>query len=416
MQRSLLSLAMIAALGGLASLAAAQTDAAARNAKPAEQAAPQKRTELALADAQAKLAMELIVNLSKSGEQNAAVSPASLASVFALVSEGASDEMKAAIAKALGFGGGDAKKSLELIHAAREKLKNGGGELFQSADRIVLAPGLEPKKELLERLKQLGAALDEMDLSKQENVDKIDAWVKEATQGAIPQILGGPIDKPAFVALNALHFKGKWATQFDPKLTAPAPFENAAVGKTKAEPLMVQMMRLTEARRAYRTDDKFVAVDLPFKGDAFSLVVVTTREKPAASAKEFEKLGEWLAGQGFTERKGDLALPRLKLGDRNELMETLDALGLKDARAKATALADFGKGAMLSQVLQRAVIEWDEEGAEAAAATAVMAARSMAPDDGLHMTVDKPFVFALREKESGLILLAGYVGHMPEAK
>ena len=409
MQRSLLSLAMIGALGAFTGLAAAE---APTPSAPTEQAAaePQKPSP-ALAHAQAKLAMELIQHLAKRGEDETAVSPASLASAFGLVGEGASPEMQAAIGKALGFSGADAKKSLELVHEARKRLGGGAGGLFQTADRLVFAPGQEPKAELVKRLQELGAEPEELDLSKTEEVAKIDAWVNKMTQGMIPQILGGPLEKPAFVALNALHFKGKWQTPFDPKLTAPAPFVSAA-GKSAD----VQMMHLTEARRLYRTDKKFVAVDLPFMGDAFSLVVVTTLEKPAASAKEFAQLGEWLAGLGFEERKGDLALPRLKLSARNELLEALDAQGLKEARGKATALADFGKGAMLGQVLQRAAIEWDEEGAEAAAATAVMAVRSMAVNDALHMTVDKPFVFALREKESGLILLAGYVGHAPEGK
>lgn len=419
MKKSLLSATLVAALGFGAWSAAAQGQPPAPPEKPAglsakqtESGGEQLKHASALATSQAKLALSLIEQLSRRGEENTAVSPASLDAAFALVGEGADEALKTAIAKVLGFEAGDAKRSLALILDARAKLKAGAGGPFQSADRIVLAPGVEPSPDLIERLKKRDAAPEVKDLTKPEVVAEINEWVKNETQGAIPEILGQPTEKPAFVTLNALHFKGKWKTPFDAKLTAPAPFKSAD-GKSSD----VEMMRLTEARRLYRTDKKFVAVDLPFSDERFSLVVVTTTDKPA-QVRDFAKLGEWLIGAGFSQRKGDLALPRFKLSDRYELTPTLDALGLEKARRSPAALADFGKGAMLSQVVQRTEIEVDEEGAEAAAATAIMATRALqqGPEDVVRMVVDKPFVFALREKESGLILIAGYVGRAPLGK
>jgi serpin B len=175
------------------------------------------------------------------------------------------------------------------------------------------------------------------------------------------------------------------------------------------------MMRAPEAQRAYRTEQNFIGVDLPFSDERFSLVVVTTTGKPLA-AKDFAKTADWLSGAGFAQRKGDLALPRFKVSGRFELLPTLDAMGLDKGRRSASALEGFGKGTALSQVVQRAAIEVDEEGAEAAAATAITATRALEQDDSLHMVVDKPFVFALRDRESGMILVAGYVGHAPKGK
>ncbi len=76
----------------------------------------------------------------------------------------------------------------------------------------------------------------------------------------------------------------------------------------------------------------------------------------------------------------------------------------------------FAPGAMLSQVVQRAMIEINEEGAEAAAATAVMSSRALGADDAIPMVVDKPFVYAVRDTVTGLILVAGYVGQPPKGK
>jgi serpin B len=317
--------------------------------------------------------------------------------------------MKGAMAKTLGFGASDAAKALAALSLVRAKLAHDGGP-FVSADRIVFAPGAAPNAETQGKIEKEGVAYSIEDLSKPEAVARIDAWVKETTKGMIPEILGAPLDKASFVALNALHFKGKWKTPFDPKLTAPAPFTGAD-GKVED----VAMMRAPEAQRAYRTEQNFIGVDLPFSDERFSLVVVTTTGKPLA-AKDFAKTADWLSGAGFAQRKGDLALPRFKVSGRFELLPTLDAMGLDKGRRSASALEGFGKGTALSQVVQRAAIEVDEEGAEAAAATAITATRALEQDDSLHMVVDKPFVFALRDRESGMILVAGYVGHAPKGK
>jgi serpin B len=252
------------------------------------------------------------------------------------------------------------------------------------------------------------------DLSSPEEAAKVDAWVKDVTKGAIPEILGGPVAKASFAALNALHFKSRWKTPFDPQLTAPAPF--TGVDGKSAE---VAMMRLSKATRAFRQERvgerNFVAIDLPFVDERFSLVIATVTGKPAA-AKDFAPVKEWLAGTGFALHSGDLALPRFAASGREELLPALDALGLRDARRSPTALQGFGTGVALSQVTQRAMIEVDEEGAEAAAATAAIGTRMLEADDSIHMVVDRPFVYALRDKTTGLILVAGYVGQPPKGK
>jgi serpin B len=226
------------------------------------------------------------------------------------------------------------------------------------------------------------------------------------------------VSKASFAALNALHFKSRWKTPFDPKLTATAPFTGLD-GKSAD----VQMMRLGKATRAFRqervgerkSERNFVAIDLPFADERFSLVIVTTREKPAA-AKDFTPVASWLSGAGFAMHSGDLALPRFAASAREDLLPVLDGLGLGEARKSATALVGFGSDITLSQVTQRAMIEVDEEGAEAAAATAAIGSRSLEADDAIHMVVDKPFMYALRDKTTGMILVAGYVGTPPKGK
>jgi serpin B len=343
----------------------------------------------------------------------ATVSPASLAAAFGIVSQGADHAMKAAIARALGFTPEQADAGLATLAESRGRLTN-AGDTFQSASRIVFAPSSPPNRIVRAGFENLGIDYSIADLSDPEVAAKIDAWIKEVTNGAIPEILGGPIAKSSLVALNALHFKSRWKSPFDPALTAPAVFVGVD-GKSGK----IAMMRLGRAIRAFRQERKgehsFVAIDLPFVDDRFSLVVVTTIDK-AAAARDFAPAAAWLTGAGFTAQAGDLAMPRFSASGREDLMPVLDGLGLDKARHAVTALQGFAPGAMLSQVVQRAMIDIDEEGAEAAATTAVISSRALGADEAIHMVVDKPFVYALRDKVTGLILVAGYLGQPPKGK
>jgi serine protease inhibitor len=414
MQKWLQSVALTAVLGATAWSVSAQTTVPSAAAQaPLETAADQSKdteNKRLIAEAQAKLAWALIERLSEHGTNDPAISPASLASVFGIVAMGADTPMKGAIAKTLGFDAANAAKALAALSETHIKLAADNGGSFQSADKIVFAPDSPPNALVQPGLEKLKIDYSIDDLSKAEAVGKINAWVNEITKGAIPEILSGPLDKASFVALNALHFKDRWKTPFDKQLTAPAPFKGAD-GKSDD----VAMMRLPEAERSYRSDKNFVGVDLPFADPRFSLVVITSTDKPLR-AKEFGKVADWLSGTGFSSHKGDLALPRFRASALSDLLPVLDAMGLDKARHAPAALAAFGPGTVLSQVIQRAMVEVDEDGAEAAAATAVMASRSLERDDAIHMIVDKPFIFALHDHATGLILVAGYVGHAPKGK
>jgi serpin B len=138
--------------------------------------------------------------------------------------------------------------------------------------------------------------------------------------------------------------------------------------------------------------------------------VLTTRSAPAALA-DFAPAAAWLDGQGFEAATGEIALPKLSLSAAEELLAPLDALGLRAARQKPDALEQFSDEALvITRIVQKLELRLSEEGTEAAAASAVVTMRSLGLPDHVRMTVDKPFLFALRDRKSGLVLLTGYVG------
>jgi serine protease inhibitor len=411
-RKSIISSFLVVSLGCL-SMVATRGQAPAVPPQSSDAAAPLAAAEVAAA--QAKFSLTLLARLSadkKPASEIITVSPASLASAFTLLDWGADQAMRGAMAQALGFPSSTpAPAVFAALRRSRETWDKDDSAMIHAADRIILDPSVELYPIVRRGLESLGAQISVDDLSKPEAIARVNDWVKMITQGLIPQILEGPLDKPAFVALNALHFKGRWRTAFDPAQTKPAKFLDAD-GKS-AE---VAMMHLPEGRHAFRTEGDHVGIELPFGGDRFSLVVVTTKDKPGKLA-EFEKVAGWLAGEGFSSRPGDLALPRMSLAGREELLPALDAMGIEKARRSPTAFGGFAPGASLARIVQRTALALNEDGAEAAAATAVVTTRSAgAEEPRVHMTVDKPFVYALRDRQTGLIVIAGYVGRAPLGK
>ena len=138
-------------------------------------------------------------------------------------------------------------------------------------------------------------------------------------------------------------------------------------------------------------------------------------DRQAEGAEGLCAVKDWLSGADFEPHRGDVVLPRYSLETQTDLMPSLRS-DLEDGLKSPTAFSAFGGGVKIEGILQRAKIEVDEQGTTAAATTGVFAARALAVDDALHMVVDKPYLFALRDRQSGFILIAGYVAKAPKGK
>jgi serpin B len=363
----------------------------------------------AVLTAQAKLAFGLVRRLDQGKDENVVVSPASLAAVLALLDLGADKRMRRALHRTLGFDRRSvtgAAADLEGLRATITKLTSAKSESgpLTLANAILFDPAAAPHRLALMGLRATGAEVGVADLSKPETLRRINEWVSGRTNGLIPAILTEPPRDGGLVALNALHFKDRWRVPFDASATRPAPFRTL-----DERTIEVPMMRHGRGKFLFRQDKRFVAIDLPYASAGFSIVIATTRDKPAR-AREFAHVAAWLGGDGFSESSGELALPRFSLSASAELIGALDALGLRRARTSPTSFRGLSPVPQtITRVVQKTELRVDEAGTEAAAATAVITTRSM-PTDYVKMVVDKPFVFALRDGRTGLILLAGYVG------
>ncbi|MDQ0467382.1 serpin family protein [Labrys wisconsinensis] len=387
--------------------------APANAGKPVEVAAAPTPEQQRLT-AQARLGLDLIGELARAPKppENIVVSPASLASPLALLDLGASAPMRAAIHKTLGLDrpGADAAADLEALRAALALVAKPQGGPLAFASAVVFDPAAKPFPLAVLGLQAAGAEVSTESLDDPKTLERINTFVSDTTKGLIPTILDQPLRAGGLVALNALHFKDDWKTPFDARLTQQEPFTPAAGAPDK-----VSMMHSGLGAMQFRQDDHFIAVSLPYVTKGYSLVVVTTKDKPAR-AEEFHDAGAWLAGEGFAEAEGEVALPRFSLSVATDLLDAADKLGLKPARLSKTALAGLSPTPqVIAEIVQKAVIRVDEKGTEAAAATAVTTLRSL-PAPHIVMKVDKPFLFALRQSDTGLVLMAGYVGRPEEAK
>ncbi|MBY5643309.1 serpin family protein [Rhizobium leguminosarum] len=357
----------------------------------------------AMLAAQAELAAELIDRtLAKEGAANIMVSPASLAAALGLAALGASEQGKASIAKGLGFDG-EVKGPETVLDAVYQEKPAAADAPLTTAVAIVFDDKLVLVPDALSMLAghRIKPSIEDLDGPK--SVEHINGWVKQATRGAIPVILDAP-PGGGFVSLGALSFKARWKTSFDRESPA-SPFQ-----RPDGSTISVPMMHLAGDGQKFRSDEKFTAVDLAYAGESYSMVVVAARSGKGVGGADLKALTSWLQGEKFEAAKGEIFLPRFSLNDGRDLMPILNAMGVAPEKAKDAGFPGFTKeNISLARVLQKTMIKVDENGTEAAAATAVITERSIDPKL-IRVVADARFAFALRDTRTGLLLAAGLIG------
>jgi len=237
----------------------------------------------------------------------------------------------------------------------------------------------------------------------------INNWVEEQTNGKIKDLISpsGVNAVTRLILTNAVYFKGDWVLKFDKKKTHEADF------KSPGQTVKAQMMSLAgeKAKFNYIETEELQMIELPYEGEELSMLILLPKEETLGTLEKslsLTKLNEWK--KGLQEEKIDVYLPKFKFETKYLMAGDLAGMGMPTAFTWPGA--DFSgmdgtKNLYIGQVIHQAYVEVDEEGTEAAAATAVMmmfgAARS-----NLFMA-DHPFIFIIQEKATGNILFLGRV-------
>jgi serpin B len=349
----------------------------------------------------------------RSNKTNLFFSPYSIATALSMTYAGADGETKKQMAEVLHFSPSD-KKIHKAMAALAKQISEGnkkGAYTLDIANAIWIQAGYTILKTFTACLKKNYAATPyEVNFAKAAETarKKINTWVENQTAGKIKDLIQpgmlGPLTR--LVLTNAVYFKGQWASQFKPEQTKEAPFL-LLDGKKVSCPLMQQKgdFRYGETTQAQ-------LLEMPYSGDDLSMVVILPRENTGITEleKDFseEKLKQWL--RGLYKREVVLLLPRFTLTAELSLSDTLKAMGMKDAFSLPPA--DFSaitgkKDLFISSVIHKAFVQVNEEGTEAAAATAVMMKMLAMPDPPPVFRADHPFIFLIRDKRSGSILFMG---------
>ncbi|XP_037012328.2 serpin B8 [Artibeus jamaicensis] len=238
----------------------------------------------------------------------------------------------------------------------------------------------------------------------------INDWVTEKTEGKIPEILGVGTVSPQtkLILVNAIYFKGKWKKQFDRRYTRGMPF------KVNQEKKTVQMMfKQAEFKVGYVSEVRSQVLELPYAGEELSMLILLPDEDTDLSVVEKaltpEKLTAWMDPKTMTLGKIQVFLPRFKLEQSYDLEPVLRSLGMTDAFEEAKA--DFSgmstkKNVPVSKVAHKCFGEVNEEGTEAAAATAVVRNSRCARTEP-KFCADHPFLFFIRHHKTNSILFCG---------
>jgi serpin B len=207
------------------------------------------------------------------------------------------------------------------------------------------------------------------------------------------------------VLANAIYFKGKWAEQFDPRRTHNAPFK-CDDGTTPEVPMMHAELKCRTAHV-----DGVWAAELPYRGGELAMLVVLPKE--GEKLVELEKrltpelFAKWVGLLEERQKELPVALPKFRIETRYELPDYLKALGMVDAfdrdRADFTGMAERPPG-YISAVAHKAFVDVNEEGTEAAAATAVVIQEVSAP---MPFQANRPFLFFIRDARHGTVLFMG---------
>jgi serine protease inhibitor len=368
-----------------------------------------------LASANTGFAFKLLKEIAREqAEQNVFISPSSVSSVLQMVCNGAGGKTKEEMQQVLGTSG----MTMAAVNQAKLKLSQAltsgsSNVVLNSANAIWYRKGIPVKPEFIACNKQFyQAQVEALDFNDAASVGMMNAWANEMTHGRIPNIVSGPINPLTDLYLaNAVYFKGGWFAPFEAKDTKERVFHLRSGQQKK-----VLMMTQTRAF-AYRQGTGYQAVRLGYKDRNVGMYVFL----PDADSSP-EKLlalmhgGNWerITLPGFNERQGTLILPRFKLEYRVDLKKPLRVLGLSHAFEAADFSSVSSTPLFISEALQRAFVEVNEEGTEAAAATIVVAKHGgwMRESKPFQMLVDRPFLFVIHHSDpdgSGSILFMGVV-------
>ena len=340
------------------------------------------------------------------------LSPLSASAALTMLLNGCQGQTYQQLAAVLGY---PEELSLEEINASYKSLVKQLLEADQKVDislanAIFYRNGFQVKAPFMQAMNtEFNATVRELNFDHPSAVTNINKWASDNTKGKIPEVIKDISSEMVMFIMNALYFKGNWTSRFDKKATSPQPFYLA-----DATSQMVQTMEGEVMGKPFWGND-FSVIELPYGRTNYSMVVILPGNGLNSFYQKFtpQLWGQITSGLDAMPEWGNffVKMPRFGFSYEKYLNEQLNAMGMIDAFSPVLAnlkgISD--QGINVSFVKQDTFVQVNEEGTEAAAVTTIgIELVSVGP--GLPwFVVDRPFVFAIRERTSNTLLFIGMV-------
>lgn len=353
-------------------------------------------------------------------------SPLSITYVLSMVNDAAEGATQRELEQTLGFHEGGIDAVNQYCKTLIEKLPNVDKNVqLNIANAIFLNKQFTLKQQFQQDMQQYyHAKAEALDFSSPKTLSHINGWCNEQTHGMIPAILEEVRPDAVSYLLNAIYFKSDWTLKFDEKNTHTETFTTEH-GDTKQIPLMHHQVLIN-----YMKNEVFSLIDIPYGNGMWNMSVMLHEE-----GKSTTDVIQWLVEKGWamndkdrnsdfyvTPYKTDLKLPRFKTNsDTNQaggktLIDLLQSMGIQRAFTTMAEIPNMCEqdNVFISMMRQKAAIEVNEKGAEAAAVTIAETMSYANPDGGeseeprlATFHANRPFVYVIREASSGILLFVG---------
>lgn len=367
-----------------------------------------------IVDASNKFGMQLhqqLVQKEQNQKKNIFISPTSISLALAMTYNGSRGESQTSMAKTMGWQG----MSIDELNRGNEALisllnQPGNGVQMNIANSIWLRKGTPFHSNFMKTNQEFyQAKVTELDFNNPEASDNINDWVNKNTNGKIPKVIESIDPTEVLILANAVYFNGGWKKEFQLSDTKEESFKQHD-GSTKQVQMMVQT-----GTYEYLQEEEFQAIRLPYGDGQMDMLVILPDEASSLGALHDQLWADhskWQ--QPFQQNEGEIKLPRFKIEYEKQLKEPLKALGMElpfdEMMADFSGMAPIPPNLFISAVTHKTFVEVNEKGTEAAAVTAVEMAQASAPTDTpFQMTINRPFFFAIEDRQTNAWLFVGSV-------
>ncbi|XP_008067685.1 serpin B6 [Carlito syrichta] len=368
-----------------------------------------------LAEANGTFALDLLKTLGKDNSKNLFFSPMSFSSALAMVFLGAKGNTAAQMAQVLSLNkSGDSRD----VHQGFQSLltevnKTGTQYLLRTANRLFGEQSCDFLSTFKDACRKFyHAEMEELDFvsAAKESRNHINTWVAEKTEGKIVELLSPDAVNSLtnLVLVNAIYFKGNWDKQFNKQQTKERPFK---VSKNEQKPVQM-MFKKSTFKMTYIGEIFTQILVLPYVGKELNMIIMLPDENTDLRTVEkeitYEKFIDWTRPDMMDEEEVEVFLPRFKLEENYDMKNVLCSMGMSDAFEPG---ADFSgmsskRGLFLSKVVHKSFVDVNEEGTEAAAATAAVMMLRCARISP-RFCADHPFLFFIQHCKTNGILFCG---------